>query len=226
MIGVLGGTFDPIHFGHINPALELLRILPLREIRFVLARDPPHRETPHADAAHRWRMLELALQAYPGLLPDDSELRRDGPSYTIDTVRGLRAEVGDSQSLCLILGADAFADFASWRSFREILEQAHIVITARPGSSLPADGEVGRLLQARRLRTPEELARRPGGGILACSLHLLDISATMIRKALARGDDADAMLPATVLRYIREHGLYKAVTQMIPNDSNNPDVQR
>ncbi|MGI8740227.1 MAG: nicotinate-nucleotide adenylyltransferase [Gammaproteobacteria bacterium] len=209
MIGVLGGTFDPIHFGHINPALELLRTLPLREIRFVLARNPPHREPPLADTTHRWRMLELALQAHPGLLPDDRELRRDGPSYTIDTVRELRAEVGDSQPLCLILGADTFAAFTSWRSWREILEQAHIVITARPGSSMPANGEVGRLLQARRAHAAEDLARRPGGGILACSLHLLDISSTMIRKALASGDDPDTMLPAKVLRYVHQHRLYQ-----------------
>ncbi|MBA2408396.1 MAG: nicotinate-nucleotide adenylyltransferase [Gammaproteobacteria bacterium] len=214
MIGVLGGTFDPIHFGHINPALELLRTLPLREIRFVLARNPPHREPPLADAAHRWRMLELALQAHPRLLPDDNELRRDGPSYTIDTVRALREEVGDVQSLCLILGADAFADFTAWRSWREVLEQVHIVITARPGSSLPTDGVVGRLLQARRVPAPDDLSRRPGGSILACSLHLMDISSTAIRKALAGGDDAGAMLPATVLRYIREYGLY----QVTPRD--------
>ena len=211
MIGVLGGTFDPIHFGHINPALDLLQALPLREIRFTLARNPPHREPPLASAAHRWRMLELALQAHPGLVADDRELRRHGLSYTIDTLRELRAELGPLPTLCLILGADAFAGFTSWRSWREILELVHIVVTARPGSTLQAGGEAGRLLQARRLHSPEDLARHACGDILPCSLYLLDISATTIRRDIAAGNDVSAMLPDAVLRYIREHGLYQAI---------------
>ncbi|MGH8501305.1 MAG: nicotinate-nucleotide adenylyltransferase [Gammaproteobacteria bacterium] len=210
MIGVLGGTFDPIHFGHINPALDLLQALPLREIRFVLARNPPHREPPLASAAHRWRMLELALQGHPGLVADDRELRRDGLSYTIDTLRELRAELGATQTLCLILGADAFAGFTSWQSWQEILKLVHIVVTARPGSALRAEGEVGRLLQARRLRSPEDLTRHPCGGILPRSLYLRDISATAIRRDIAADNDVSAMLPDAVLRYIQEHGLYQA----------------
>lgn len=225
MIGVLGGTFDPIHFGHIKPALELLQTLPLREIRFILARKPPHREAPLGGAAHRWRMLKLALETQSGLAADDRELRRDGPSYTIDTVRELRAELGDQQPICLILGADAFAGFTSWRCWGEILERVHIVITARPGSALQADGEAGHLLQERRLRSAGDLARQPGGGILACSLRLLDISATAIRAAIASGEDVSDMLPQPVLRYIRAHDLY----QTIPSLSGNPpkhDTQR
>ncbi len=211
MIGVLGGTFDPVHLGHIEPALELLRALRLREIRLIPLRAPSHRTAPAASAMDRWRMLQLAVQDHPGLRADDRELRRDGPSYTVDTLRELRVELGDRVPLCLIMGNDAFAAFTSWHRWSEILQMAHIVVAARPGSPLPRDGTVAELLEERRLRVAEDLTQRCGGGILPWSVQPVDISATGIRAALAAGGDVSEMLPAAIGRYIREHKLYSTV---------------
>jgi nicotinate-nucleotide adenylyltransferase len=208
MIGVLGGTFDPVHLGHVRPALELLQALSLREIRFVIARIPPHRDPPKASAEHRWRMLELALQAHPGLIADDRELLRDGPSYTVDTLRGLRPE--QDETLCLIMGSDAFVGFTAWRCWQGILRLANIVVITRPETHLPARGVIGELLQQRRVSKADDLARCASGGILPWTVRPVDVSATAIRSGLAAGRDVSSMLPAPVLRYIRSHGLYSA----------------
>jgi len=208
MIGVLGGTFDPIHLGHIEPALDLLRTLPLREIRFMPVRVPPHRAPPVASAEHRWRMLCLALQDHAGLAGDDRELRRAGASYTVHSLRELRGELGAATPLCLIMGTDAFEIFTSWRRWQEILGTANLVIAARPGALLPEQGDAAQLLQERRLANGADLIRSRSGGILPWPVRPVDISATRIRALLAAGEDASALLPTAVWRYIREHQLY------------------
>lgn len=208
MIGILGGTFDPVHLGHVQPALELLQALPVREIRFVLARVPPHRAAPKAGAEHRWRMLKLALEAHPKLIADDHELRRDGPSYTADTLRELRAKV--NETLCLIMGNDAFADFTSWYRWKDILGLAHIVVTTRPGAQLPRRGAAAELLKERRVSDPQDLMLDSSGGILPCAVQPIDISATAIRADIAAGGDVAAALPEPVWRYILSRGLYLA----------------
>lgn len=210
MIGILGGTFDPIHFGHVEPALDLLRALPFSEIRFVPVRVPPHRDPPQASPKHRWRMLKLAVDAKPGLIADDRELRRDGPSYTVDTLRDLRAELGESQALCLIMGADAFAGFTSWHRWQEILGLANLVVTTRPGVQLPSTGAAAELLNQRRCGAPQDLTDIDRGAILPQRVRRLDISASAVREGLAAGQDLSSMLPEPVWRYIHEHSLYGA----------------
>lgn len=206
MIGILGGTFDPIHLGHVEPARDLLQILSLREIRFIPARIPPHRHAPMASAAHRWRMLQLALQDQPALVADDRELHRDGPSYTVDTLRELHAEM--EEKLCLIMGADAFANLTAWHCWRDILRLSHIVITTRPGAQLPTTGAAADLLRERHCSSPQALSELVCGGILPQTVRLLDISASAIRAGIATGKDVSAMLAPPVWRYIREQGLY------------------
>jgi nicotinate-nucleotide adenylyltransferase len=220
MIGVCGGTFDPVHLGHVQPALDLLEALPLREIRFVPVRTPPHRDSPRASAEHRWRMLKLALKAHAGLVADARELRREGPSYTIDTLRELRAEL--RETLCLIMGNDAFSGFTSWCCWEEILQLAHIVVTTRPGTQLPTHGAVARLLSERRYDAPGDLMRQSSGGVLPCPVRPVDISATTLRAKLEAGGDASAMLPTPVWRYIRSHGLY-SVAHAEPKLSKGDD---
>jgi nicotinate-nucleotide adenylyltransferase len=210
MIGVLGGTFDPIHLGHVEPARDLLQVLPLREIRFVLARIPPHRNPPLASAMHRWRMLQLALHDHPELVADDRELRRAGLSYTVDTLGELRTE--SSEALCLIVGMDAFANLTTWHRWQDILRLAHIVIIPRPGALLPTTGAAADLLKERRCDSPEALTELVCGGILPQTVRSFDISATAIRAGIAAGKDVSAMLASPVWRYIREHGLYTATS--------------
>jgi nicotinate-nucleotide adenylyltransferase len=207
MIGVLGGTFDPIHLGHVGPALDVLRALALDQIHFVLAAVPPHRHAPHVSTAHRWRMLQLGLQAHPNLLPDDREMRRDGPSYTVETLRELRAQLG-AQTLCLIMGNDVFGGCTSWYGWLEILQLAHVTVTTRPGSRLPEHGAIAALLRERGCRSPSALAQNSHGKILPCAVRPMDISATAIRAGLKAGKDVSAMLPEPVWRYIRDNGLY------------------
>lgn len=208
MIGVLGGTFDPPHFGHIKPALEVFGTLSLREIRFIPVGVPPHRAAPIASARHRWRMLTLALRDYEGLVADDREQRRTGPSYTIDTLRDLRAELGRACALYLMLGADVFLGFTSWRDWSQILRLANLVVVARPGSSVPAQGAVAELLRERRWDSAAEFAHQQYGAILWFQAHAVDVSATAIRAGIAAGEDVRAMLPEPVWRYIQEQGLY------------------
>lgn len=210
MIGILGGTFDPIHFGHIKPALALLRELPFTEIRLVPVRHPPHRPPPCANAAQRWHMLRTVVTGIPGLVADDRELRREGPSYTVDTLRDLRRELGEQVGLGLILGSDAYAELSSWHRWHELLDLCSMVVTQRPGYPVPEQGEVGELLKARRVNDPEAFAASPHGAILPWRVPHLDVSATAIRACIAAGEQPRYMLPGSVWAYICRTGLYGA----------------
>jgi nicotinate-nucleotide adenylyltransferase len=210
MIGVLGGTFDPVHFGHLRPALELLKGLPLDEIRFIPCRAPPHRPPPVATAEQRWYMLSTVLHGISGLRADDRELRRPGPSYTVDTLEGLRGELGGPEPLCLIMGSDAYCGFPTWHRWRDILDLAHLIVVKRPGSDLAARGEAAELVEHSGLEGPQQLTRGPSGGVLVCEVGLLDISATEIRACIAAGEQPRYLLPGAVWAYIRRSGLYGA----------------
>ena len=135
-IGIFGGTFDPIHNGHLLPVDEVRRSLDLDSVRFILAARPGHRASPVADVDHRWRMLTLAIGDFPHFVADDRELRRGGISYTVPTLESLRQEVG-SRSLCLILGLDAFLDLPTWHRWREVTCLAHVAVMQRPGWTPP-----------------------------------------------------------------------------------------
>jgi len=132
-IGILGGTFDPIHFGHLRMAQELAESLGLDEVRFIPAARPPHRAQPHGAAEARAEMVRLAISGNPRFVLDTREFERDGPSYMVDTLSCLRAEVGDDTPLCLLLGADAFLGLPTWHRWRELFQLAHVVVAHRPG---------------------------------------------------------------------------------------------
>ena len=207
-IGLLGGTFDPIHFGHLRTALELHEALELSEVRFLPCHSPPHRGEPAAGPEARRAMVVAAIRGQPGFVLDARELGRDGPSYTVDTLVSLREDY-PSTPLCLLLGTDAFAGLARWHRWQKIPELAHIVVARRPGSPLPADGAVGELLAARRLRVPAELRRSPGGGILVHEVTPLEISATAIRESVASGRDPRFLVPDSVRDFIIDSGCYR-----------------
>ena len=210
-IGIFGGTFDPVHFGHLRPALELLEGLPLQEVRFIPSAIPPHRGTPLADGAHRLEMLRRAVAGQPGFVVDERELRRGGISYMVDTLASLREEYG-RQSLCLLLGMDAFLQLHRWHRWTEIPELAHIVATHRPGwepESVTAAGPMAELLARRRVTQAEALAGEPAGRILLQSVTQLDISATAIRQAACEGRSARYLTRDAVLEYMAEHDLYQ-----------------
>lgn len=207
-VALLGGTFDPIHIGHLRSALELRERLDFDRILLVPSHRPPHRGEPGASAEQRLRMLELALAGETQLQADARELRRAGPSYTFDTLRELRAELGADCSLSLIVGADAFAALDTWHRWRELPQLAHIVVMARPDCPLPAAGDVAQLLETLRAG-PEALRQRPCGAIVPVALTPLPISATAIRDLVRAGRSPRYLLPDAVWTYIREQALYQ-----------------
>jgi len=210
-IGVLGGTFDPVHFGHLRSALELLESLALAEVRLIPCGHPPHRQPPVAPAAARLAMLELAAAGQVGLRVDARELERPGPSYMVDTLAALRAEVG-ATPLCLILGADAFLGLPGWHRWQELTELAHLVVMHRPGWELDhaLAAPLAQLLALRRVHEAAALAAQPAGSILLAPVTPLDISATAIRAQIAAGRSPRYLLPDAVWDYIRSRGLYAA----------------
>jgi nicotinate-nucleotide adenylyltransferase len=206
-IGILGGTFDPIHFGHLRAAFELNELLDLERVLFVPAADPPHRGKPLADARTRLAMVRAAVEDEPGFLADDRELRRAGPSYTVLTLEELRREHGQ-RPLVLMLGMDAYLGLPTWHRWTELLDLAHLAVAHRPGAWPPGMGEMGDLLAARRAVAPAELASVPAGRIFVHPGTQLDISSTDLRDALRAGKDPRYLMPEPVRRMIIATGIY------------------
>ena len=206
-IGVFGGTFDPIHLGHLRTAHELRTALGLAEVRFVPCRLPPHRPPAVAPEALRLRMLEAALADLPGFRVDDRELRRPGLSYMADTLTSLRTEVGD-RPLCLLLGLDAFLGLPTWHRWRDLTGLAHIVVARRPGVGQPIDGEAGELLKSRGSNRAADLAGAPAGRVLVRDVTQLEISSSAIRALVADGGDPRFLVPDAVLELIAKTHIY------------------
>jgi nicotinate-nucleotide adenylyltransferase len=206
-IGILGGTFDPIHYGHLRPAQEVLRALDLAEIRVIPAANPPHRRSPLATPEQRLRMVERAVAGVPGFTVDDREFRRGGPSYTVLTLESLRREFGD-RPLCLLMGLDAFEDIETWHQWQRLPELAHFIVMTRPGWEFPAGERLPPWARDRLVRETSKLAQAGAGKIYFQAVTPQDISATHIREALARGEPVEAWLPSVVLEYIRANHVY------------------
>lgn len=213
-IGVFGGTFDPIHYGHLRLAEELADRLALAEVRLIPARVPPHRGTPKVTSAHRLEMVQLACAGNVRFRVDDRECRRQGASYTVDTLLELRAELGVHSALALLMGVDAYLALTTWSRWEQLFDLAHVVIAHRPGFELDT-GELPPALAhqtgARLLRDPAQLRMRPAGAVLTMDIPPLDISGTAIRAALRSGRSARYLLPDSVLDYIGRNHLYKEI---------------
>jgi nicotinate-nucleotide adenylyltransferase len=210
-VGLFGGTFDPIHIGHLRLALELKQQLNLDEMRLLPCHKPPHREAPHASSEQRAEMLRIALLHCTALQWDARELRRNTPSYTYDTLRELRAELGQEVSVVLCMGVDAFAGIGEWYRWQELMQLAHLVVISRSGYRLPEHGDAANLLQAyqRDAKSLTSLDDEPAGSIVVQSLRLLPISATEIRHQIYTGNSAQFLVPDGVLAYIAEQNLYR-----------------
>lgn len=209
-LGVLGGTFDPIHFGHLDAGDAAQRALALDGVLVVPAHDPPHRPIdPHASAFHRFALAALAIDGRAGWQVSDMEVAREGPSYTVDTLRALHAAGWSPLQLFFVLGADAFAEIATWHEFPAVLDAANFVVVARPGTAL--DAAVARTAAlAPRLRVPADGI--PAGSTTAIFLveaPTRDVSSTTVRARLAAGLSIDDLVPAAVARHIASHRLYR-----------------
>ncbi len=209
---IYGGTFDPIHHGHLRLALEVCDALSVAMIDLVPCHIPPHRGDTGADSGQRLELIRLAIAGEPSLRVDDRELRRAGASYTADTLRQLREELGPDEPLVMVVGTDAFASFDRWREWQDIPELAHIVVVRRPGAELPAGSEAENLVNVRRAGGCQALHDSPCGLVLELDPPLLDISATGIRQRIADGRSPRYLTPDTVWRCIRSQGLYGACT--------------
>ena len=211
-IGVMGGTFDPIHFGHLRLAEDMADALGLDRVLFIPAGQPPHRGVPRTAASHRMEMVRRAIAGNPRFVADAREVERPQPSYTVDTLTALRAELGETQPLWLLLGADAFLGLPSWHDWRRLFELANIAVAARPGARLMQSDAIMEPLKSeisQRQVAGAGSASGPAGSVLLRATPPLDISATAIRGILGRRESARYLLPDAVLDYIHEHQLYE-----------------
>jgi nicotinate-nucleotide adenylyltransferase len=208
MIGVFGGTFDPIHFGHLRTALDVMQGVGLDEIRFIPLHGAVHRDQPETPPGLRLDMVRQATRQQPGFVVDDREILRAGDSYTVDTLRALRQEQ-PKRSLCLLLGMDAFNGFPDWHQPDQILGLAHLIVMQRPGEEDPVDDRVKALLKARQATRAAQLEARDCGLILPQPVTQLDISASRIRRLLAQGRTPRFLLPEAVLKLIVNNKLYR-----------------
>lgn len=207
-LGILGGTFDPIHSGHLRLAEEAREALGLGGVRLIPAGDPPHRSAPMTSAEHRLAMVNLAIADNPGFSADDGEVTARGKSYTVLTLQRLRSEYGE-RPLVLLLGADAFLGLMSWHRWQEILDLAHIAVATRAGSTLDGmNAELASYCRTRMAERPAALRASPAGRILRFEMTPLMISASLIRSLIGQGLSPRYLLPDSVLDYIGRHLLY------------------
>lgn len=207
-IGIFGGTFDPIHYGHLRSAFEMLQALRFDEVRFMPCGDPPHRGITYANAEQRLRLVQLAIEGQPGFIADDRELRRDGPSYTVDTLLSLRAEFPE-RPLGLILGMDAFLGLPGWHRWNEILDVAHIVVAHRPGWKAPDIGVLGDLITEYGTHRVNDLHVELQGRIHIHAVTQLEIASTEIRDLVAAGRDPRFLMPDAVRQEMSDTKIYQ-----------------
>ncbi len=206
-IGIFGGTFDPIHYGHLRTAYEMLQALDLAEVRFIPSGDPPHRGETCASADVRLEMVRVATDDQPGFVVDDRELHRDGPSYTVDTLASLREEHGDA-SIGLIIGMDAFLGLTGWHRWDDILGLAHIIVAHRPGWKAPDIGPLGELVADYGTHKVCDLHDKAQGCVHIHAVTQLEISSTEIRELVAAGRDPRFLMPDSVRDMILTSGCY------------------
>ena len=206
-IGVFGGTFDPIHYGHLRTALELLNRLSLDHVRFIPCSDPPTSKQPLLDPATRLRLVEAAIASEPDFVVDDREIRRGGVSYTIDTLKSLRADFAD-RPLALIMGMDAFLSLPQWKDWESFLDYVHIVVAHRPGWTAPHDGVLGALIANNAAALPGTLHESTSGSVFISEVTQLEISSSALRTSISQGVDPRFLVPPAVRSIVLELECY------------------
>ncbi len=210
LVGVFGGTFDPVHCGHLRTMLELRTVLGLDEVLVIPCGQPPHRPPPIASAHARQRMLAAALTDLDGMRVDSRELSRDGPSYTVETLESLKQDF-PAATLCLLLGSDAFAGLESWHRWEDIIALCHIVVARRPGAVGAVPHGLKKLV-SRAEGTVADLRAQAAGRIVFCETSQLDVSSSHLRAQAAAGLSLRWLVPEQVERLIEENGWYKPKT--------------
>ena len=205
MIGIYGGTFDPVHFGHLRTALEIKEIFSLDEIRLIPCAQPAHREIPLTSPQMRLKMLELAVQDHQGLVVDKRELERAGFSYMIDTLISLKNE-NTTLPLLLIIGTDSFQGLEKWHQWQSLFDYAHIIVITRPTYQ---QQELSAFLTSKLTKNKDKLKSEISGYLFFQSVTQLDISASMIRDTIKEGLNPAFLLPNPVIEYIKTNQLYK-----------------
>lgn len=206
-LALFGGTFDPVHYGHLRCAEEARQKLGLEQLYLLPSGCPPHRDAPRASARQRLEMLHLALPEFPQLEIDDREIQRSGPSYMVDTLKELRSEF-PRRPLLLLIGQDAANHLHGWFDWQTLFELTHIVIMTRPGARAEYRRDLEKQIQRRLLEDKEELFRSKAGGVLNLKVASIDISATTIQSIIRLGRSPNSMLPGAVMDYINENRLY------------------
>jgi len=210
MLGILGGTFNPIHNGHLHLAERLQQTLGFEAVRFMPAAIPALKDIPSVSAEQRAEMVKLAIINHPTFEIDTRELERAGPSYTIDSLISLRKELGDKVSICWLIGSDAFAKLNTWHRWNELLNHCHFVVVKRPDSEeLNWSSEVDALIVAHQTNDVNALKKSASGKILIQEIEALDISSTQIRQHIASKEDLGNLIPSNVINYIQKYHLYE-----------------
>lgn len=208
MIGIFGGSFDPVHFGHIKPALALLEHYEFDQISFIPCKQSPLKNETLADENYRLEMLNIVAKSHEKLTVDDRELKREGPSYTIETLKELRAEIGESKTLVMLMGVDIYLSFCKWHKYDEILSYCHIMLLQRPGYSLPTEGCEFEIYHQHVTQDISKLSESDKGKIYLSDILKIDISSTSIRKTISNGEQPKYLLPGSVWSYIKRNNLY------------------
>lgn len=208
-LGIFGGTFDPIHVGHLRGAIDCRDLLGLEQVHFLPAALPPLKATPGVSAEHRAAMVEIAIADLPGFSVDRREIDRPGMSYSIDTVREIRREAGASKPLVFIMGLDSLRTLHRWRDWQDLLAEVNIAVLKRPGYTASLDPEVSRWLEAHSVPATQ-LLQHPKGNVAILEQPGLEVSSTAVRAAMGRGRTPRFLLPEPVLEYIALHGLYRS----------------
>jgi nicotinate-nucleotide adenylyltransferase len=210
VIGIFGGTFDPIHYGHLRAALEVQEQFCLTQVRLIPSATPPHRQQPFASASQRQQMVTLAIQNQTGFICDSRELERQGKSYMVDTLASLRQDF-PSQALLLFIGTDAFNHLTSWYQWQRLFDFAHVVVMTRPSFK---QQKLDDFFTARYTESKSELTSTLAGKLYFQAITQLDISATAIRQLIAQHQSPTYLLPDTVIDYITQHTLYQQETHV------------
>lgn len=213
MIGIYGGTFDPIHYGHLRIAEELAELIDLSRVIFVPSGTPRLRAAPVASRNHRSYMVSLAIYGNGKFLLDEREIHRNGISTTVESLREYRNEIGDSSALCFLLGIDAFIKINQWYNWQSLFDLCHIIIVPRPGYSFIDDDhylhdDIKKELISRNVKNPRDLTLQANGFVYCAHTSLLEISASYIRSLIRDGKSIRYLLPDNVSDFIKENGLY------------------
>ncbi|MGL9720223.1 nicotinate-nucleotide adenylyltransferase [Symbiopectobacterium sp.] len=210
LIAYFGGTFDPVHYGHLRPVTALADEIGVTRITLMPNNVPPHREQPEATAQQRKRMVELAIAETPLFSVDDRELQRITPSYTIDTMEMIRAEMGDNIPLAFIIGQDSLLTLHAWHRGQDLLKVCHLLVCARPGYRTTLDTpEQQAWLEAHSAENAAALHTQPHGLIYLAHTPLVTVSATDIRQRRQKGEPCDDLVPPAVLHFMDAHDLYR-----------------